>query len=450
MRLPRAPRAHSARVVPRRAAHPRVGRPRSRRAAGVLALAALLTAPAAAAHRAAAQESPAAAAPAGERRHVAGRVVRPGGDSVVAAPGTWVTIHRVGPDGAGPLDSARTDAAGRYAFDYRTSGSERAVYFVSASYGGIAYFSPPLTARSVTGDDAEITVFDTTSAAVPVTIRGRHLIVFAPRAGAGADGRREVLEVYELSNDSTVTGVSGPAGAPLGSSRPTWAAVVPAGAGDFRMQQGDVAPDAARLADGRVEVYAPLAPGLKQVSFSYTLPPERFPLRVPLERPTSVFEVLLEGQAGEVGGARLREVSPVAQEGRNFRRFLAQDAPASAVATVSFPKVALATTRSLYLAVVVTLAGAAMLLALARAAGRSRRPALGAAGPIFAPAGAPAAAAAPAAADPERLAREIASLDAAFARQRGAGDEARAAYQARRDALKRELTAALAVRAERG
>jgi hypothetical protein len=432
-----------------------VARPRSRRpATGAigLALAALLSLGATASPRgAAAQDSsapdaPAPGAPAGEARRVAGRVVRPGGDSVVAAPGTWVTIHRVGPDGAGPLDSTRTDAAGRYAFAYRTSGSERSVYFVSASYGGIAYFSPPLTARSVTGDDAEITVFDTTSAPVPITVRGRHLIVLAPRAGS--DGRREVLEVYELSNDTTVTAISGAPGAPLGGARPTWAAVVPAGARDFHMQQGDVAPDAARLADGRVEVYAPLAPGLKQVSFSYTLAPQSFPLHAPLERPTSVLEVLVEGKGGEVGGARLREVSPVAQEGRNFRRFLAQDAPASAVATVSFPPVALATRRSLYVAVVVTLAGAAMLLALARAAGRGRRPASGGAGPVFAPAGAPAPGAP--AGDPDRLAREIASLDAAFARQRGVSEEARATYQARREALKRDLTAALAAREGRG
>ena len=53
-------------------------------------------------------------------------------------------------------------------------------------------------------------------------------------------------------------------------------------------------------------------------------------------------------------------------------------------------------------------------------------------------------------ADPERLARQIASLDAAFDRQRAPSDEARASYRQRRDALKRELTAALAAREGQG
>jgi hypothetical protein len=202
-------------------------------------------------------------------------------------------------------------------------------------------------------------------------------------------------------------------------------------------------------------VFAPLAPGLKQLSFSYTLPAASFPLRVPVDRATQVLEVLVEGPAGAASGAGLREVSPVAQGGHNFRRFLAQDAPAGAVASVAFPPVAMAGGRSLYVALAATLAGAALLLVLARAAGRMRRPALGMAGSFAAPLGrdvavpGAAAAAAPAAADPERLAREIAALDASFERQRAPSDDARSAYQARRDALKRELTAALAARERR-
>jgi len=373
-------------------------------------------------------------------RRVAGRVIRPGGDSIVPTPGVTVTIHRVGPDHAGPLDSTRTDDAGRYAFAYHTSGSERAVYFVSASYSGIAYFSQPLTAPAVTGDAAEIMVFDTTSKAVPVSVRGRHMIVFADTAGTG---RRQVVEVYDLSNDTTVTGISDER-APAGKGgRPTWTAVVPAEARDFAVGQGDVSPNAARLNDGRVEIFAPFAPGLKQFAFSYTLPESAFPLSVPMERPTQVLEVLVEGQSGAATGAKLREVNPVHQEGRNFRRFLGQDVAGGAVAKVEFIPAAFASRRTLYVAVLVILAGAAMLLALARAAGRGRRSIVDS----VAFARASANGTAPVyTTDPERLAREIAALDAAFDRQRTPTDEARASYQARRDALKRELTAALAAR----
>ena len=75
----------------------------------------------------------------------------------------WVVLHRVGPDSAGPLDSIRSDPRGRYSFQYVRTGSDEAIYFVSASYAGIAYFTPPLAQGKVSGDDAEIVVFDTTS-----------------------------------------------------------------------------------------------------------------------------------------------------------------------------------------------------------------------------------------------------------------------------------------------
>ncbi|MFL5571889.1 MAG: hypothetical protein ACJ78R_00085, partial [Gemmatimonadaceae bacterium] len=61
-----------------------------------------------------------------------------------AVSGAWVVLHRVGPDRAGPLDSTLSDARGRYSFNYVRSGSDDAIYFVSASYDGIAYFTPPL------------------------------------------------------------------------------------------------------------------------------------------------------------------------------------------------------------------------------------------------------------------------------------------------------------------
>ena len=98
--------------------------------------------------------------------------------------GVWVVLHRVGPDRAGPLDSVKTDSRGRYSFNYARSGSEDAIYFVSASYDGIAYFTPPLAEGKVGGDDGEVTVFDTTSSRVPISLRGHHVIVSAVDANA--------------------------------------------------------------------------------------------------------------------------------------------------------------------------------------------------------------------------------------------------------------------------
>ena len=81
--------------------------------------------------------------------------------------GAWVVLHRVGSDGAGPLDSIKSDARGRFSFGYVRTGSTDAVYFVSAMYDGIAYFTPPLPEGKVSGEKGEITVFDTTSGHVP-------------------------------------------------------------------------------------------------------------------------------------------------------------------------------------------------------------------------------------------------------------------------------------------
>lgn len=366
----------------------------------------------------------------GADRSVAGAVERPGAAGEVPVPGVMVTLHRVGPDRSGPLDSARTDAAGRYAFRYRTSGAEDAIYFVSASYGGIAYFGTPLRTARVTGDDALITVFDTTSAAIPLKVRGRHLMV----SRSDASDRREVLEVFELSNDSTVTRVGA-----RGDSA-TFRVVLPEGATAFAGGQGDVPPEAIALVDGRAEVYAPIAPGLKQLSFSYTLPRESFPLAMPVGMTTDVLEVLLEDSTGTVEGARLERQGPVESSGRRFVRWLGDSVPGSQVLRVSFPS-APRNPRIPQFVVVAAGLAALMLFALRTVARRRAPAALGEAGD-----------------DPERLAHRINALDAAFERRRKAAQTAggevppaeRAEYDAERERLKRELTDALAARGPRG
>src|SRR5947209_3164073 len=73
-----------------------------------------------------------------------GKVEKPGNRRMDAVSGVRVTLHRVGPDAQGPIDSVVTDRNGRYAFRYLRTGSPDAVYFLSASHDGIAYFSNPL------------------------------------------------------------------------------------------------------------------------------------------------------------------------------------------------------------------------------------------------------------------------------------------------------------------
>lgn len=257
---------------------------------------------------------------------VAGRVVRPGGDSVVAVANTWVTLHRVGTDHAGPLDSMRTSPNGTYAFSYARTGADDAIYFVSSSYDGVAYFTPPLQPGRVSGDDAIITVFDTTSRAVPMSMRGRHLVVQRP----GADGARVVTEVFELSNDSSVTRVARSDDA----SGAVWTSALPSGAASPEVTEGDIPAQAVRFTSGRALLFAPIPPGIRQLSYHYALGSGDFPLALPVQRATQVLEVLVEERDARVEGAKLREVAPVALSGREFRRFLAADVPANAVVTV--------------------------------------------------------------------------------------------------------------------
>lgn len=277
-----------------------------------------------------------------------------------AVPGVWVVLHRVGPDHAGPLDSVRSDPRGRYAFKYERTGSEDALYFVSASYDGIAYFTEPLTQPNVSGDDGEITVFDTTSGHVPLSVRGHHVVVSA----ADANAQRSVVEVYDLSNDSSVTRVAvgeGPAGA-------TWKTHIPPAATDFKVDQGDISAAAVTRSNGVVSVFAPLAPGVKQLSFSYSLPAKAFPLKLPLEEDTGVYEIMVEEKSGSVTGPHLKEVDPVTVDQRDFRRFLATDVPVNSLAIIDLP--APPPTHNIdsrYLVALTLVIGGSMVLALAQA-----------------------------------------------------------------------------------
>lgn len=354
---------------------------------------------------------------------VSGRVVIPSPRQETPVPGVFVTVHRVGSDSAGPLDSVRTDARGRYTVRYTRFGSDDALYFAAAVYQGIAYFTSPLRGERTEGDDAEITVFDTTSRAVALGLQGHHVVVSAP----DANGAREVVEVYELSNDTTATLV------PRDSLTPVWSAPIPAEASDFSPGQGDVAASALTRRGNRVELFAPFGPGVKQLSFSYVLKDRAFPLKITLARQTGVFEVLLEEQAAQARGPSLRAQGSVSTQGRTFKRFLAQGPPAGETIRIDVPTAAGATRVNVLIAVAVVTV-LAMIAALWRALARR--------GPRAAVAATGASMDAPATA--ESLVAAIAALDA----RHEAGDASLGdvQYDAQRAALKARLAEALAVR----
>jgi hypothetical protein len=371
---------------------------------------------------AAAQGAPATAQPseqppAVQTALVESRVVRPSEQGEIPVSGVTVTLHRVGPDSAGPVDSVLTDATGRYAFRFRRWGSTDAVYFAASVYRGIAYFSPPLRGGAVRGEEGEIMVFDTTATPLRLTVQGHHFVVGTPRP----TGLRDIVEVYEISNDTVVTAVG------RDSLTPVWSAPLPAGATGFVASPGDVAASSLEMRDGRVVLLAPFAPGVKQLSFTYALAPDAFPLVLALDRPNALLEVLLEEPGAQVRGASLRSDGNATTEGRTFKRFIGQNVPQGTQVRIDVPSTAAAarSTVVIALAVGLVLAMTGALAVAYRRGGSVRRVA-----PAIAPDG------------PDALAAAIAALDA----RRESEDPtlSPADYAARRAELKARLSAALA------
>lgn len=262
----------------------------------------------------------------GQARMAEGRVLRPGGGGEPRpVSGQWVVLHRVGSDRAGPLDSVRSGAGGRFRFRYQGTGSPDALYFVSATYAGIAYFSPPLRTAAVTGGDADIIVHDTSTDTSRLRMQGRHIVVSQARGP-----RREIAEIFEIENQSPRTVIAS-------DTVPLWSTALPERAESASVAPGDISAQAVRFTKGRAALFAPLSPGVRQLVLTYVLPNDAFPVAFPLQRATSVLEVLLEDPRGRVLGVGLREVDAVEIEGRTFRRLLAQDLAPGAVVRIDMP-----------------------------------------------------------------------------------------------------------------
>jgi hypothetical protein len=365
--------------------------------------------------------APAAGAPSqGATREARGQVERITAKGEVPLHGAWVVLHRVGKDMAAPVDSLRTDAGGRFVLRYRATGDTSALYFIATSYDGIAYFTPPLKKMSA-GGDADLLVYDTTSGPVPISVRGRHVIVTAPDTGKG----RAVLEVFELSNDTSLTRIAGT------PETPTFETTLPDGATNAVATDGDIPADAVKFVNGRVQVFSPIAPGLKQLSFHYRIPLNKKPIVIPALIPAAVLEVLVEDTQGDASGAKLKKMASVNLEGRAFRRFVAQDAPGNAVITVLAPT-QVGAAFSTRIAIVILAIGAAMLVGLA--ASLMRR------GPLVAHAGEIGDA------DVDDIARRIAALDEAFEKSDSPTADERADHYEARAKMKAQLTSALSRR----
>jgi hypothetical protein len=342
-----------------------------------------------------------------------GRVLRAAGADSVPLPGAWAVLHAVTMQGGGPVDSVRTDGAGRYRLGVARSDSA-ALYMVSVTYAGVTYFSDAQHARQVRDTVPALVVFDTSSVAPPITVGQRHIVVRAAEAGRG----RSVLEIVLLDNGGTKTRIS------ADSTTPLWAGALPPGATDFQVGQSDVSAEAVVQAGDSVFVTAPIPPGQKQIVFTYTLraAPE---LRLPLGAATGRVLVLLEDTAATQVSGPLTRRGVETFEDTHFALFDGLVPPGGAVAVFRFTPSGRNMTSIIVIALVVLVA--AILGLTLPLLWRRRTTAPVPVGPETA----------------ESLARQIAVLDRAF-EQGPRTRDAETAYRARRAELKRRLAAALA------
>jgi hypothetical protein len=371
---------------------------------------------------------------------VEGRIRRPlgeRGDSTGMGPAAnvWVVLHRLAKDQSGPIDSVRSDAKGRYTFRYQPKPNEQATYFASVSYAGIAYFTPPFKTSAARGDDSELTVFDTTTRTFPLSVKGRHLIVGKRDTGQV----RTIIEVFELSNDSLYTLVA------ANDRTPTWQARIPDVATNVRVNEGDVSAQAFASGNGRVQLFAPIPPGIKQLSFTYTVPQRSFPLAFTAEAGAVVFEILLEDPAASVQALGFTRVGEVTIEGRQFQRILSQDVKAGTRLAIDAPASSGPSGATLYRYAVFVVLGCVLLLLVGRAMQRSaqQRARQAANNPLARPTLHTLDEDAPTV---ERLEAEIAALNALYAKQHAPSESVTRAYEERKAELESAREVVLAGR----
>jgi hypothetical protein len=242
--------------------------------------------------------------------------------------GTWVVLHQISMMGAGPLDSMRTDAAGRWRLPVPKVDTS-AVYVVSAFRDGVAYFSPPLRIEPGRAASADtIVVYDTSSGGPPIRVRRRLVTI----GGAKQDGARDVLEILELENPSRATRVA------ADSLRPTWAGAIPSAAVQFQVGQGDFSPDAVALRRDSVLVFAPIQPdATRQLSLGYVLPRSARTIAIPIDQPTMQVDLLIEDTLTRVSAPSLQAAGVQRIESRNFARYATDSLPAGSAVVLTFP-----------------------------------------------------------------------------------------------------------------
>lgn len=335
-----------------------------------------------------------------------GRVVRIVAHDSLPVPGNRLILHRISRTRQGPVDSTNSDAAGRFRF--RVPGDTTEIYLVSTNYAGLEYISGPVTNSEGKGDSAIMLVVSDTSSQTPVKLAARYFVI----REAEQNGSRPVLDLLVLSNGGDLTRVGSD------TLSPTWSGFVPSGVLGARVGEADFSADAATIKGDTLLVYAPLAPGEKQITLEYVLPAGR-ELTVPFPVDSVATNVLAQDPSTRVINSAMVLVDTQNIEGESFRRWVGVPR-ANSMLTVSFGR-APGDVPGWLMPAMVGLIGAGLIVALWRLRSRKTPASL------------------------EGLTDRIAALEARYqGHEQDVSSEEWQRYQAERERLRTELARHLA------
>jgi hypothetical protein len=253
-----------------------------------------------------------------------GKVVRITASDTTPVRGAKVMLHRIGRQLQGPIDSMMSDTAGRFHFRFKVDTA--AVYLVSSGWDGIEYFSSPLHTEPSLPDTAVVLVVSDTSSTAKVETVSRHIVVSKPTP----DGLRAALEIIVISNAGPATRIA------PDTLHPTWSASLPKNVAGFTAGSGDFSSEALLVRNDSAQVYAPIAPGEKQLLYTYALPPTPGKVTLHMDDSVGTLSILLEERELEVRGGGLIPIDSQVIEGRTFMKW---EGPvkAGSVITIVFP-----------------------------------------------------------------------------------------------------------------
>ena len=233
------------------------------------------------------------------------------GDSTPVG-GARVELHNVGEATGVLVDSAVTDASGRFGFSLDATEASGAVFLVGARYAGVLYWGPPVHAANP-GDlsDFSVVVFDTALVSGPVdSLRTamRHVVITPGPAGL------QIEEIIDVQGAPARTIV------PAGDSVSVWSGALASDAHAVLPSQGGVPAEDVVVSGGTVGFIGALPPTGIRLVLSYVVPSDEYRLQV--DHPTDRLELLVMSRPGiDVRAEGLVE-APVGSEMRvPMRRF---------------------------------------------------------------------------------------------------------------------------------